>query len=368
MTATAASTSGLADSLPARVHIAGAGLIGASLGLALTRAGIDVTLTDINPAHVDHAVSVGAGREITDSDGDPAIVVAAVPPSEVAGTLAHAGKRWPDATLTDVASVKSAPLREAIEAGIPSAKFIGGHPMAGREVSGPTAAHVDLFDDRVWVLCPTQDCVEYRLAQLMAMVTACGALPVVMSPEEHDRAVAVTSHLPQVVASSLAGGLLHTSDEALRVSGQGLRDMTRIADSDPQLWRSILAMNGTEVAAVLEFLIADLSAVQVDLAQGQGGMATMEMLQRGVQGRARIPGKHGLRAKDYATVTVLVKDEPGELARLFVAAGTLRVNLEDVRIEHILGRPSGLIDLFVQPAFADTLAAGLREQAFDVRG
>ena len=96
-------------------------------------------------------------------------------------------------------------------------------------------------------------------------------------------------------------------------------------------------------------------------------MATHDVLSRGVAGRQRVPGKHGTAADAYDVVTVQVADRPGELASLFVAAGDLDVNLEDVRIDHVLGKPSGLIELSVRPEVSGRLASGLRERGFDVR-
>lgn len=354
--------------LPDRVHIIGAGLIGTSLGLALGRVGVTVTLSDISAEHLDHAINAGAGVRPDTSHATPDIVVVATPPHEVAANLVSSAQEWPDATLTDVASVKVAPIVAATHSGAPPSRLIGGHPMAGREISGPLAARADLFDDRVWVLCPGEDSEPERLKQLINVVAACGALPVVMTASDHDQAVAFTSHVPQILSSTLASGLLSASGEALQVSGQGLRDMTRIAESDPELWQSILTMNGVEVSTVLADIIGQLTVILEDLAGDSDGIAIGDVLARGVQGRARIPGKHGLGSREYSTITVLVKDEAGELARLFVAAGDLEVNLEDVRIEHVLGRPSGLIDLYVRPSVAETLRVGLRERGFDVRG
>jgi prephenate dehydrogenase len=149
--------------------------------------------------------------------------------------------------------------------------------------------------------------------------------------------------------------------------------MTRIAGSDPALWTEILTWNAERVHSVLTEVIEDLQGMSASLSAsstGGGGSRSSgvgDVLSRGVQGRERIPGKHGGSGRDYEVVSVLVKDEPGELASLFVAAGDLGINLEDVRIEHVLGRPSGLIDLSVRPQFAQQLREGLAEGGFDVR-
>lgn len=346
------------------VLVVGTGLVGASVGLALRRVGVEVLLDDADAANLAHAIERGAGRAL---DGTaPQIVVVAVPPDVAGAVMAAQAERWPHATITDVTSVKDLPLREATTAG-GATRVVGGHPMAGREVSGPAGARADLFDDRVWVVTPLPGSDPERVATVGDLARACGAVTVTMSPVEHDAAVALTSHTPQVLASVLAGLLVDVDAQSVGVSGQGLRDMTRIADSDPVLWGAILRANAGPVARVLKAMVERLDAVAVGLLDDGSVTEVDEALRRGAIGRARIPGKHGTDASTYAVVPVMVRDEPGELARLFVAAGELGINLEDVRIEHVLGRPSGLIDLSVRPEVGEALARGLRAQGFDVR-
>ncbi len=351
------------------VLIVGSGLLGASIGLALRRAGVTTYLEDTDAESVRIAVERGAGE--TGLAGDPRVVVVAVPPDVAGAVMADASRRFPSATITDVTSVKADPLASAAALGADMGRVVGGHPLAGREVSGPAGARADLFDDRVWVVAPLPGGDPERAADVVALARTCGGVPVVMSAADHDRAVAVTSHAPQVLSSLLAARLLEVDDEAVAVSGQGLRDMTRIADSDPVLWRAILAANAERVADVLTALAEDLQRVVADLRERGSGRdgtsATLEVLERGASGRQRIPGKHGTGATDFAVVSVMVADEPGQVASVLVAMGELGVNLEDIRIEHVLGRPSGLIDISVRPGAVGVLEAGLRERGFDVR-
>ncbi|MFM9136302.1 MAG: prephenate dehydrogenase [bacterium] len=351
------------------VLIVGSGLLGASVGLALRRAGVTTYLEDADPEALRVAAERGAGEP--GAVGDPRIVVVAVPPDAAGAVMAEASRRFAAATVTDVTSVKAQPLAAALALGADEGRVVGGHPLAGREVSGPAGARPDLFDDRVWVVAPVPGSDDERTRDIVALAKTCGAVPVVMSPSDHDRAVAVTSHAPQVLSSLLAARLLEVDDEAVAVSGQGLRDMTRIADSDPALWRAILAANSERVADVLSALADDLQAVVTDLRErgtgGPGTSATLDALERGVSGRQRIPGKHGTGATEFAVVSVMVADEPGQVASVLVAMGELGVNLEDIRIEHVLGRPSGLIDISVRPGAVGVLEAGLRERGFDVR-
>jgi len=348
------------------VLIVGSGLLGASVGLALRRAGVEVQLEDRDPEVLAAAVERGAGSPRASESPDPRLIVIAVPPDSAGVAMARACA-FTDATVTDVTSVKWMPLSESVAAGADPRRLVGGHPLAGREMSGPGAARHDLFDDRAWVVCPTDESEPERVQEVVDLVVTCGGVPLRMDPRDHDRAVALTSHAPQVLSSLMAARLLDADADAVTVSGQALKDMTRIAQSDPVLWQSILRANAGSVAEVLAAVSGDLDAVVADLRAGAGGGATLDALSRGVAGRQLVPGKHGTAAAAYDVVTVQVADRPGELASLFVAAGELDINLEDVRIDHVLGKPSGLIELSVRPEVSASLATGLRERGFDVR-
>lgn len=350
-----------AESMPARVLIVGCGLIGTSIGLALGRLGTRAMLTDQRVDHVLAAAEMGAG--VAWQSGDAVdIVIVAVPPASTAAVITSFAEHYPHATITDVASVKG-PIAAAAAA--LADRVIPGHPMAGRELSGPSAARADLFDDRLWILTPSESADQARLAQVNDMVTRIGAVPLVMSVHDHDEAVALVSHTPQVLASILAGQLRDATPEHVAIAGQGLRDMTRIAASNVDLWTEILMANGPAVDEILAAIQEQLDVVRTALASQPDGVA--EILQRGVAGHQAIPGKHGALASPYVEVPVMVEDRPGQLAALLVAAGEAGINLEDVRIEHVLGRPSGLIELSVRPEHGTALVEVLRSRGFDVR-
>ena len=264
-------------------------------------------------------------------------------------------------TVSDVVSVKARLQLEVERTGVDLSRFVPGHPLAGREVSGAAAATADLFADRVWALCPSQFTDPDRLELVRAVVTALGAVAVVTTPESHDVAVALTSHTPQVVSSLVAAGLDPLEEADVRLSGQGLRDVTRLASSDPDLWTEILTSNAGPVAASLDGLIWRLGQVRDGLRQGGSGAAAVrEALVAGNAGASKVPGKHGASAVAYAVVPVVIVDQPGELGRLVTAAAATGVNLEDVRIDHAAGRPTGLVELSVRVASAPTLKDGLR--------
>lgn len=362
-----------AEVIPGSVHIIGAGLMGTSIGLALRRAGVDVSLEDPRAEHRDEAIAAGAGRVFDDRDA-PVLVVVACPPRPTGAVIAEATRRFPGAAVTDVASIKSVILADARAEGADMRRVVGGHPMSGRETSGPAGARADLLDDRLWIIAPDPDVDTEALRMVHRLITACGAYPVEMTPADHDRAVALVSHLPQVLSSSLAAQLLAGDPEDVRIAGQGLRDMTRIAGSNIPMWSDIIAGNAGPIGDALTALVADLLEMQLTLGQLQEAPSdrqaverTEGLLARGARGRALIPGKHGGAASTYGVVTVMIEDKPGQLGRLFAVAGDAGVNLEDVRIEHVLGRPSGLVDLFVQPEVAERLSAALRNQGVDVR-
>lgn len=349
------------------VLIVGVGLIGSSVGLALRRVGLRPWLVDADRTAVALAADRGAGIA-AGADVQPELVVVAVPPGSVVAEVAAALRAFPTAVVTDVASVKGPLLAGLIAQGADISRYIGGHPMAGREVSGPLAGRGDLFDDRPWVMCPHPAVSARAVRILHGLVRASHAIPIVLDPLVHDRSVALVSHAPQLVSSLLAARLVGASDEALAISGQGLRDMTRIAASDPELWGQILAANAVEVAAVLDSLRVDLDRALAALAHPDAGSLS-EVVARGNAGSARVPGKHGgVPAGEFVVVPVKILDRPGELSRLFASVEAAGVNVEDARIEHVLGRPTGLVQITVSAAGAERLGNHLRASGWVVRG
>jgi prephenate dehydrogenase len=402
--------------LPAGVVIIGTGLIGTSVGLALRERGVRVWLADGDPRAAGLAASLGAGDLLPvglpaaapgsagvpdpapGSAGVPAfapppggpadLAVLAVPPDAVAPVLAAAQAAGLAACYTDVASVKAGPLAAARALGCDLARYVPGHPLAGRERSGPAAARADLFHGRPWALCPAAETTPRAVACVTSLVTACGAEPVTAAADEHDRWVALVSHAPHVVASAMAARLASAPDGALALAGQGLRDVTRIAAGDTALWTQILLANAAGVSEVLALVADDLRQAAAALADAEAaagdpaapgaappaggaepglpgradekaGPRLAALLDAGGAGVARIPGKHAGPATRYAIVQVVIPDQPGELARLFQAAGEAGVNIEDFGIEHSPGLPSGVAELAVKPAAAGPLAAAL---------
>ncbi|MBW5486834.1 prephenate dehydrogenase [Streptomyces bambusae] len=355
--------------------VIGTGLIGTSAALALAGRGVTVHLHDNDPAAARTAASLGAGTyEAPEGQVDLAII--AVPPAHVAAALADAIGRGLARAYVDVASVKGGPRRELEALGVDVGAYIGTHPMAGKESSGPLAATADLFEGRPWVLSPTRETDHEVLNLALELVALCRAVPVVMDADAHDRAVALVSHTPQLVSSMVAARLEEAEESAVRLCGQGIRDVTRIAASDPRMWVEILSANPGPVADVLSGIAADLEeTVQAlrglqsgDEAERRRGTKGIEdVLRRGNAGRDRVPGKHGAAPTSYETVAVFISDQPGELARIFADAGHAGVNIEDVRIEHATGQQAGLVQLMVEPRSAPVLTAELRGRGWSLR-
>lgn len=350
--------------IESQVRIVGAGLLGASIGHGLTARGVDVILHDASRASLGLAIDYGAGRAAAESD-DPSLVVVAVPPDAAAEVIAAELLAWPNATVTDVASVKSGILTELKAAGADVSRYIGGHPLAGRERGGAISARADLFLGRPWVItggaAPRRRAVEDLVLEL-------GGIPVSMSAEEHDASVALVSHTPQVVASLLAARLSGASDAAVGLAGQGLRDTTRIASSEPELWVQILGANAAPVAEILAAFRDDLDAVLTALAdpRAAGARRTIaQTLAAGNTGVARIPGKHG-QAKHFSQLVILIDDRPGELARLLTEIGELGVNMEDLRLEHSPGAQVGLAEIAVLPEVEERLATELTARGWKI--
>jgi prephenate dehydrogenase len=388
------------------VVIVGTGLIGTSVALALRGAGqVRVWLSDADPESERLAVSLGAGQAAPPGEGLLAdVALLAVPPAAVAAALAAAQARRLARVYTDVASVKQQPVEQAAALGCDMASYVPGHPLAGRERHGPGAARADLFLGRTWALCPSAVTDPAAIELVSELIRACGADEVRTDPATHDQWVALVSHAPHVVASAMAARLERAPDAALALAGQGLRDTTRVAAGDPGLWRQILGANATPVARILAEVSSDLAELAHALTSAApaspsagltspsagltspsagltspsaglkpeisdiSGKAITDLLERGRAGVARIPGKHGQQQRPVTVVQVVIRDKPGELARLFAAAGEAGVNIEDIRIEHSPGLPVGVAELSIRPGQVPTLLAAMEEGGWPARG
>jgi prephenate dehydrogenase len=353
--------------LKCQVRVVGAGLLGASIGLRLASQGVDVILAGSSPTTLKLAVDLGAGRLASATDL-PKLIVVCVPPDVTADVIAAELAAFPDAVVTDVASVKLEPFEELVSRKVDLTRYIGSHPLAGREKGGAISAQGDLFVGRPWVICRDEETPSWALSLVEDLAADLGSIVIEMTPQAHDASVALVSHVPQVVSSLLAKQLEKASDDAVRLAGQGVRDTTRIAASSPELWIQILSANSDNVVRILEDFRADVDKMIVALrdVDAQGARTTiMSELAGGNAGVSRLPGKHG-QNKKFASVTVLVDDKPGQIARLLTEIGELGVNLEDLRLEHVEGAALGLVEFTVLPEAAPGLIAELETRNWSV--
>lgn len=348
------------------VRIVGTGLLGTSIGLVLRRLGIDVSLVDSSPTAIALASQYGAGRPAVDGDA-PELVVVAVPPDVVADIVQRELRDFPGAVVTDVTSVKGSILRDLQGRGGDLSRYVGSHPMAGRERGGAVSARADIFTGRSWVVCPRPDADLDAVNRVSNLALDCGANLVEMSTSDHDSAVALVSHAPQIVSSALASSLIAAPDSSVELAGGGIRDMTRIASSDPGLWIQILSANAADVTVVLEDVRDRIDGVVTALRSGAPSVALADLLVSGNTGVSRIPGKHGRSAR-FAHILVVVDDRPGQLARLLADIGDLGVNMEDLRLEHSPGSAIGFAEVSVLPTSEESLVRELEARGWRIAG
>jgi prephenate dehydrogenase len=344
--------------LPAlrRVGVVGTGLIGTSVGLALSAQGVEVLLRDADDAQVTLAEKMGAGRRWGAGERvEHAVVATPLPtiPREVRA-LTQAGLAD---TVSDAGSVKVRPLVEGVQLGADLSVWCPAHPIAGRERHGAVSARADLFAERVWAVCPVPHTGEAALHATVALALACGATPIRTTPRRHDEAMATVSHVPQLLASVLAGTLGGLSAPDVPLAGQGFRDTTRLADSDAELWAGIIEGNRAPVARRMRELGTRLTAFADVLDSGGADEVTSAVtraMRDGHAGRARLPRKVGTAARSWGWVGVVLDDRPGQLAAIVGLISAWDVNIEDVgAFEHSLDHPAGIVELAVDPAVAD---------------
>lgn len=333
------------DLLP-RAFISGTGLIGTSIGLGLGATGWDTLGWDPDPDRIAAAAATGAmvpgvPSAIPSLTADDLVVLAG-PPKTVIETLAGLETA---ALVMDVAAVK-APVLDAER----TVRFVGTHPMAGREQSGPEAASAGLFRGTAWVLT-TDGAAEADLERVAGVVTDLGARPLRMTAAAHDSAVARVSHLPQLLAATL----LETAGadpEAMELAAGSFRDLTRVASSDPAMWLDIIELNRDAVSAAA----AELKAALDTAVSGDGLAKTLDEARelRATLGPA------------LAFVRVALLDRPGELAGVGEALAASGVDVRDLQLRHAPHGGGGVLTLSVRPGEAGALASALGEAGFEV--
>lgn len=338
------------------VRIVGSGLIGSSIGLALTAKGINVTMVDIDTAAAKLAQDLMGSTPSEKSE----VTLVASPLSTVSEVIKSEIQQGLNLGFIDISSVKIKPILEVSALDLNMSYFLPSHPMAGREVGGAESARADLFQGRPWII----DSRGVRTELLEAgreIIEICGAHLIDMPAAEHDRAVALVSHLPQIMSSALAATLEGAPAQWLDLAGTGLRDTTRIAGSNPVLWREILVANQEALTPLLDAVIEDLKNLQLSLSSQN---EVEEFIKSGNRGRSLIPGKHGGVARNYTFLPVVIEDKPGQLAALFDECASAQVNVEDLTIEHSPDQYTGLITLALSKDDAEKLYRHLLAQGW----
>ncbi len=320
------------------VRIVGAGLIGTSIGLALAAKNIAVEMIDVDSSNQALAQDLTGAVSIS----EPELIILATPLRALSQVIKEQYALNPNSTFMDVCSVKVEPLEKVKASELPLRQFVGTHPMAGREVGGAESARADLFLSRSWIITPDSKTDPEAISKVKALIQLLGATWVELDAASHDAAVARVSHLPQITATLLAGSLHGVAPEWLDLAGAGLRDTTRIAASDENLWKEIINSNSQEIKALLTNLHKELGAM-IDAVDDQDKIAAF--LRKGRDGRNLIPGKHGGKAREYTYVPIVIDDKPGQLGAIFNECAAMSVNVEDLVIEHSPGQLNALITL-----------------------
>ena len=330
---------------PNRALVVGTGLIGGSLGLALRARGWHVTGDDADADRARAALAGGALDEIGD-DTAATVAFVATPAGSVAAVarrLLDDPARRPDLVVTDVAGVK-APVVAAVD----HPRFVGGHPMAGSEQVGLDGADPDLFTGATWVLTPTATTDLDAFARLQTTVSALGADVVALAPADHDRLVAVVSHVPHLVAATLMNAASKGAEEnaaLLRLAAGGFRDMTRVAAGHPGIWPDICTENAGAIVAALDQVVDDLTAMRRRVAESDRD-GLLDVLQRASTARRSLPAR-APRPDHLAELRVPVPDREGVLAEITTLAGDLGINIYDIEIAHSAEGASGVLLLVV---------------------
>lgn len=341
-----------------RANVAGLGLIGGSIGAALTERGWRVSGDDLDEARVERALSMGI---IAASGLDPEaeITFVATPVLSLADQVKRALVET-NGLVTDVGSVKSGVTRA-----IADPRFLGGHPMAGSELEGLDGADPSMFEGAVWVLTPTADTDDATFSAVAAVVADLGADVVALPPERHDQVVAVVSHVPHLAAATLMGLASSRAEEhaaLLRLAAGGFRDMTRIASGHPAIWLDICAENRDAIVEALDGLIAGLGEMR-DVVAADERDVLHRRLQRAREARANLPVR-GTHPSELAELRIPIPDQPGAAAQIFTLAAELGVNVDSFEVVHSVEGNRGVAVVLVDAVSADLYRGGLLARGY----
>ena len=354
------------DRAKMHIRIVGSGLIGTSFALSLKSQGHTLEMVDQNAANQrlarDLLATPGEISPVEDLV-DPELIVIATPVDQIFSVLLAEFERYPQARFIDIGGLKSNLLLEVARIPGLNARFLGTHPMAGREVAGPAGARADLFEGRAWIVTPSSQTSPAFLASIKELISSTGASCFELEPEIHDERIALVSHLPQALSSLLGVVLSERDEDELTLAGGGLRDTSRLAASSPELWGPLLTLNASEVLPLLESLKGYIDILVNRLENGDAA-GVGELIAQGNIGRANIPGKHGGKDREYHLLPIVIDDRPGQLAKIFHECEVIGVNVEDLTIEHSPGQETGLVTLALSEMDAQKMHSHMVEQGW----
>lgn len=328
------------------VHVIGAGLLGGSIALSLSESGWQVSVEDATPESTSESVQKLALANFPLEKHEVDVVIVSVPISSNAVTINRALSDYPNATVIEISSVKTKSLPDVESDPLEYSRFVSTHPFAGKESHGAINSNVALFQDRVWAICLGSYLTSRSKAVALNVLQDCGAIPVEIEMQDHDKVVAYTSHLPQVISTLLSCQMQHLPEDLLRLSGNGLADMTRLSLSSPDLWTEIVTSNAENLQTILEQMRKSIEDFQVALNQ-ENIEHIHQQFAFGRDQKKRLPGKHGEVFQEFGKIEVQIFDKPGELAKLFNTAFKEEINIEDIRINHALGRNLAILEVFI---------------------
>jgi prephenate dehydrogenase len=334
-----------------RAALIGTGLIGGSLGIRLRErrlvgevAGYDRDRAALALARHKGAIDYAAASATAAVEGADLVILAVPVLSTVAVVKEIRAALAPGAIVTDVGSTKEAVVQAVEKLLPPGVCFIGGHPMAGSEERGIGGADPALLENAIYVLTPAARSPRDRVAALQALIRAIGAQPLLLEPQEHDRLTALVSHLPHLTAAALVHSVLGGDDDELvrTLAAGGFRDTTRIALSNPKIWRDICISNRRILADTLDRYQAVIASLGALVRAGDAN-SLEQFFARACEFRKKVPTRgRGILPEIYEVV-VLVPDTPGVIGRLAGLLGEAGINIAAIEIIHVRELEGGSI-------------------------
>lgn len=351
-----------------KISILGLGLIGGSLAKALKRTNpkFHITGYDTDLDNCQAALSAGAIDQIADSMefamANAQVIWICTPIQSISDLLETASRHaQPGTLLTDAGSIKEEILKKAGQLLPDNVYFIGGHPMAGTERSGFAASMAHLFENAYYVITPLSDTPPKVVDDFRALVASTGALPIILDAEIHDRTVGAVSHLPHVVAAALVNTVagLSDPDQVLeKLAAGGFKDITRIASSNPQMWKDISLFNKQQLLPLITGMIRELYDFGL-LLEKEETKGMEAFYQTAKTFRDRLPSAQSLYLLSYYELYVDVEDKPGIIGTVTTLLGSQGINIKNIRIINSREEEPGCLVLTLPTAQSRTDARQL---------